>query len=122
MTTGVSGALGKEMFTRLIGGYGNKTEVTLTSFPASTFDILTQERTDGVPVQTLITAMISEYDENEIDDTVIVEGDLKVSVDSTTAIDKTMRIDFDGGTYRIVNIKKIKPSVELIGYQLQVRR
>jgi len=122
MSTGVAGALGKETFTRLIGKYGSNTEVVLTSFPAATFDIITQERTDGVPVNTPIIAMISEYDEEELDGTVIVEGDLKLDVDSTVIIDKTMRFDLDGGTYRIINIKKIKPSTVLVGYQIQVRR
>ena len=122
MTSGASGALGKELYTRLIGKYGTNTEVVLTSFPAAVFDIVNQDRTDGLPVQTPIIAMVSEYDEGEIDGTVIVEGDLKFDVDSTVIIDKTMRFDFDGNTYRIINIKQIKPGSVLVGYQIQVRR
>ena len=122
MSVGVSGALGKATYTRLLGKYGSNTQVSLTSFPAATFDIITQERTDGIPVNTPLIAMISEYDDNELDDTLIVEGDLKLDVDSTITIDKTMRFDIEGDTYRIVNIKRIRPSSILIGYQIQVRR
>ena len=120
--SGISGSVGKEMFTRLLGKYGSSTEVTLTSFPASTFDILTQERTDGTPVITPLVAMISEYDDNEIDDSLILEGDLRIDVYSGVIIDKTMRIDIGTATYRIINIKKVKPATKILGYQLQVRR
>lgn len=84
-------------------------------------DFVTSTRSTDTPVDVDLIGIVANYTRDEIDGTLIQENDLRVTVDSTTAIVKTNKILVDDIPYRIVDLQTINLAGTLAGYVAQVR-
>lgn len=98
-------------------------DVTYTQVTAGTFDPTTNTVTGASETDTTIKAVITDFDESQIDGTIIQRKDKQVLITADVVTPKLEDKITDGSvTYQIVNINQIAPGDIVMLYKLQVRR
>lgn len=68
-----------------------------------------------------VTGVITEYQPREIDNSLVLTGDIKLTATFETEIRSGDQIVIDGRTYRVVQPNPVKPGNVLISYKVQLR-
>lgn len=68
-----------------------------------------------------VTGVITEYSSREIDGSLIVTGDKKLSATFETEVRIDDHIDIDGKKWRVMRSNPVKPGNVLISYSIQLR-
>lgn len=111
----------KEAWSRLLSQAGTDGYVELVTGYGEV-DVITGTRSTDTLVETSLKAIVSNYDASEIDGNLVMENDLRVTIDGTAIITKKDMIKIgDDDLYRIVSIRRVNLDGQLIGYKLQVR-
>ena len=73
---------------------------------------------------TALVAVVGQFTKGEVDGSLILSTDIKITVDATKAISKSDgdQVLIAGVAYRIVNVREISPVGTLLGYVLQCRK
>ncbi|WP_413724654.1 hypothetical protein [Sodalis sp. RH16] len=106
--------------TRLLTKYGKT--MYLERAGTSVIDPVTGDATASPPQSLLVTGIVQNFNRIEVDGTLILASDKKVTITAATA---PLNGDFlqDGTTkWRIINIFDKTPADVTLCYQLQVRR
>lgn len=84
---------------------------------------VTLATTTGAATDTVLSAVVTRYNQNEIDGTLILATDLKIISDAVTTISKSDAdlIMVGGEAHRIVSIRKIDPAGTVLAYVIQAR-
>lgn len=111
----------KEAWTRNLNNSGTKGYAKLVS-GYGTVDFESSTRSSDTLVETDLTAIVANYDANELGE-LIQKNDLRVTCDSSATIDQEdkIKIGTQDALYRIVNKREVNFAGSLVGYVLQVR-
>ena len=106
---------------KFIPQYG--VEITFTQRNEASFDPILGQKTSNTVVFTGF-GVKSDYNQNEIDGTIVKSGDVKILLENTETIPK---IGDDAavngsGTFRIMDVNLTSPAEETIIYTLQLRK
>jgi hypothetical protein len=89
---------------------------------SSGFDPLTGEVLTDVITSFTASAVRTKYSLKDIDGDNIRNEDFKLLVEATSGVpEKTMRVDFSGTIYTVVNVSPVSPSGIDVLYKVQVR-
>lgn len=72
-------------------------------------------------VSATVTGVITEYQPREIDNSLVLTGDIKLTATYETEIRIDDLIVIDGRTYRVEQPNPVKPGKVLISYKVQLR-
>lgn len=72
-------------------------------------------------VTATVTGVITEYQPREIDNSLVLTGDIKLAATFETEIRVDDVIDIDGRKYRVMQPNPVKPGKVLISYNVQLR-
>lgn len=99
--------------------------VTLRRNTEGTYDPAADTISGASTADETIKAVITEYEQGEIEETIIVRGDKKVLIAATSLSSPPDHNDIivDGSQqYRIVHIQAVQPGDTLLLYKLHVRK
>lgn len=107
---------------RLISKFGRS--VTLRRVTAGTYDPSNLSVSGDSNADTTVTVAIMNYEEREIDGSVIKRQDMRGYLAAkNTALPSVSDIIIDGSVqYQIVNIRELKPATTSLLYELQLRK
>lgn len=98
-------------------------DVTLATVTQGTYDVNTGTTTDSTVTQSGLKAVVTKYNQAEIDGTKILQGDCKVIIESAaTPSVNSIVTTADGTVFTVIDFVKIAPSGEVVIYKLQVRK
>lgn len=99
-------------------------DVTLVTTTQGSYDVNTSTSTpDSTVTQSGLKAVVTNYNQGEIDGTKILQGDCKVIIESAaTPSVNSIVTTADGTVFTVIDFVKIAPSGEAVIYKLQVRK
>ena len=84
-------------------------------------DFITSIRSSDTLVETDLLSIVTDYETDRVDGTLIQGNDLKIICDSSVAISKDNTLKIGTDIYQIVSIRKVNFAGILVGYVLQAR-
>ena len=87
-------------------------------------NLVTLVSTAGSDTDTTLVAVESQYRQDEIDGTLVLEGDRRFFCDSAKAVEKDNgdEVVIGGETWRIQSVRPISPAGTVLGYWVQCRK
>lgn len=110
------------VMTELFGEFGTTFSITRRDAGEPLARYSDDGTSEGTPTTVSVLGVVRPYPTSMIDGTRIEKSDLMLMVDNQQDLLEEDLLTYDGFTWKVIALTKIKPSTVTLGYMAQLRR